>query len=69
MKELGADPNAKTSDGSTPLHCAASKGHSDAARALVTELGADASLGDNLGKTPLARVGASHRPVFEAFIQ
>ena len=48
----GADPNARSKDGDTPLYVAAEGGHGDAITALV-ELGADVGATDVDGMTPL----------------
>jgi ankyrin repeat protein len=57
IKELakhGADVNARTRDESqTPLHIAASMGKMKAVEALVS-LGADLTMKDSTGRTPLA---------------
>jgi hypothetical protein len=44
--------NAKRSNGMTPLHWTANKGHLDATAFLLEE-GADPNVRDNLGSTPL----------------
>ena len=51
VKELGADVNAKNSDGHTPLHDATINTHTDTVVALVKELVVNA-MGKN-GGTPL----------------
>ena len=48
----GADPGARTKDGETPLHMAASTGHADAIGALF-KAGADPGARDRDGETPL----------------
>jgi ankyrin repeat protein len=52
LLENGADVNAKSIDGSTPLHYAAHHGHVDVARLLI-ENGADVNAKSNDGSTPL----------------
>jgi ankyrin repeat protein len=48
--EEGADPNAKDSDGFTPLHCAAVAGHIGVI-GLLLECGADESTTNSSGKS------------------
>ena len=50
--EKGADPNAHDDRGGTPLHVAASKGHTDLARMLI-ENGTDLNAIDSRRQTPL----------------
>ena len=50
----GADVNAKDKYGLTPLHRAASGGHTETAELLITE-GADVNAKNEDGKTPLDR--------------
>ena len=71
---LGEDAslvNVKDTDGSTPLHCAAWKGHTDAA-ALLMEFGADVHArnnNDHWGDTPLhATAHGNRRAVAELLI-
>lgn len=51
LVKAGADINALTEDGRTPLFQAAFLGHLDCVKALV-ELKADATIANNEGKTP-----------------
>ncbi len=55
LTERGANPNARTTRGETPLLVAARLGSNDVVRALV-ELGADLNATDNAGKTALDTV-------------
>jgi ankyrin repeat protein len=50
--ENGANVNAKTNDGSTPLHGASRYGH-ESVIALLLEKDADPSITNDEGKTPL----------------
>ena len=52
LVEAGADVSAKETDGWTPLHLSAQKGHLEVARALI-EAGADVNAKKNDGWTPL----------------
>jgi ankyrin repeat protein len=55
---LGADMEAKTAAGETPLHSAASHGHVEAVKALVA-LGADMEAKGAVGATPLHTAAAN----------
>ena len=63
--------NARDSDDSTPLHCAAWKGHAHVVRLLI-DLGADVnakSANEHYGDTPLhAAAHGNQRPVAEILI-
>jgi ankyrin repeat protein len=60
LTERGANPNAPTTRGDTPLLVAARLGSNDVVRALV-ELGADSNATDNTGKTALDTVKEAGR--------
>jgi ankyrin repeat protein len=60
LTERGANPNAPTTRGDTPLLVAARLGSNDVVRALV-ELGADLNATDNTGKTALDTVKEAGR--------
>lgn len=49
----GVDVNAKTDDGSTPLHSSTYHGHLEIVRYLIEEAGADVNAKDKVGDTPL----------------
>jgi len=51
LLEHGADPNAKTDNGETPLHEAAFHCN-DAAASILIDHGADPTIKDNEGRTP-----------------
>lgn len=53
LARSSADLEGRTNQGSRPLHLALEHGHEDAARALLS-LGADASVRDGAGRTPLS---------------
>jgi ankyrin repeat protein len=72
---LAADPallHARDTDGSTPLHCAAWKGHEHLVVFLL-DAGADANVqnnNDHWGTTPLhAAAHANHARIVEALIE
>lgn len=50
LLKLGADPDAAASDGSTPAHMAAYKGHVDALRALLVEAPGKPKVGNALAR-------------------
>jgi len=50
LLKLGADPDAAASDGSTPAHMAAYKGHVDALRALLVESPGKSKTGNALAR-------------------
>lgn len=52
LLERGADPNARSGSGATPLHTAAFTGNVPVVRMLLTA-GADPEIRDDAGKTPL----------------
>ena len=56
----GAQVNAKTKDGKTPLMVAADKGNAEVAQALLAK-GADATLKDAKGKTALDMAADAHQ--------
>ena len=58
LSNFGADPNAATPRGATPLHIA-SKGSLELVQALL-DAGADLNLVDDCGATPLHLAAASH---------
>ena len=62
LLDAGADIEAETSDGYTPLHWAARKGHVDIVAALLAA-GADVQAKDNQGRTPrdLARANKHYK--------
>jgi len=51
---MGAHPNAGDYDGRTPLHLAASEGHLDVLKFLITVKGTNINVVDRWGGTPLA---------------
>merc|ERR1719410_14286 len=51
---MGAHPNAGDYDGRTPLHLAASEGHLDVLKFLITVKGTNINVFDRWGGTPLA---------------
>jgi len=64
----GADVNAKTGDGTTPLHYAAAKGSKEVAELLIAE-GADVNAKGNIGGTPLhTATRGNHKEVAELLI-
>lgn len=60
MLTLGADPETKTKNGSTPLILAASKGHEDVV-CLLLEEGADIEAKNKYGNTPLILAASRNR--------
>lgn len=66
LVEGGADVDAQTADGVTPLHCAAKMGHSRAVRELL-DRGADPSVADKAGQ--LAAQVAGTLAVFHAIVE
>ena len=56
----GADVNAKTGDGTTPLHYAAAKGSKEIAELLIAK-GADVNAKMDNGDTPLDQAITNHR--------
>jgi ankyrin repeat protein len=61
LLDSGADPNASSEDGWTPLHWAALKGHYELAR-LLLERGADPNARNFCGRTPLHYAALSDHP-------
>lgn len=49
----GIDPNIQNSDGETPLHLAAARGHTDMVRALLAHPDIDPNVRDDMGYKPL----------------
>jgi ankyrin repeat protein len=67
--KAGADLEVRTSDGWTPLHVAAMRGRTDAAKALIAA-GADLEAKDNDDWTPLHDAAAfGHTEIAKALIQ
>ena len=58
--------NKQSQSGSTPIHCAISRGHLDAAKFLLDK-GADLSLTDEDGKTPGALAKEAGKPFEKLF--
>jgi hypoxanthine-guanine phosphoribosyltransferase len=61
VKELEADVNQATNDGTTPLCIAALEGHIAVVQCLVKELGADINQAALNGITPLMAASCSHQ--------
>ena len=61
LGEYGADIEAKSDNGCTPLRIAAQHGRHEAARLLVEELGADVAARTSDGHTPLELVNERYR--------
>lgn len=51
--DMGANPNAQSDRGSTPVHVAAIKGNPDIMKILLKENAVDMYLKDNMGRTAL----------------
>ena len=49
----GADPNARTTQGATPLHSAARSSSNAATLDVLLDLGADPRAADNRGRLPI----------------
>ena len=65
----GADPNARTDDGSTALHFASEYGNAEIARVLI-EHGADVEVKDDEGKTPLVLASeGGHEKIIELLLE
>jgi ankyrin repeat protein len=58
----GSDPNARDSEGATPLHVACAKGSNDATVVTLLARGADLRAADVFGATPLHWAASYHRP-------
>ena len=63
----GTNVNAKSKDGTTPLHKAALKGHKEIAELLITK-GADVNAKSRTGTTPLHLATWGHTKIIELLI-
>ena len=69
MLELGADPNPQDKQGNTPMHRLAQRGTGREFARLLLEHGADLSIRNVKGETPMDLAGKAKQPAMLDFLR